>query len=146
MEKRPESGRSGGLPALNRRLSAFGLVLTEEDVRELAEERRVCLAEQQRVEFGPGILEKLADAFCDSVFVGREDFAQTLGQLQSIFYRYKNESMDRWTDDELIGLMKEAFEGECQGSLEYLEEIWLEDAARRSRAGEDGGKESRGWA
>ena len=46
---------------------------------------------------------------------------------------YKNESLDEWTDDELLQYMKEAFDGECQGSLDYLEETCLEKMARDVR-------------
>ena len=124
----------------------YGLSLSRQDAEQILAERIRVLQEERRVEFGEGMTDRIICEFCDSVYISQENYVETIIRLQEIFYRYKNESMDRWTDDELIGLMKEAFEGECQGSLEYLEEIWLEDAARRSRAGEDGGKESRGWA
>ena len=42
--------------------------------------------------------------------------------------------MDELTDDELIDLMRKAFDGECQGSLEYLEETYLDQTARMVRA------------
>ncbi|HKM20776.1 MAG TPA: DUF6323 family protein, partial [Lachnospiraceae bacterium] len=41
--------------------------------------------------------------------------------------------MDEATDDELIDFMKEQFEGECQGSLEHLEDTSLEQFARDIR-------------
>ena len=53
----------------------------------------------------------------------------------SIFYEYKNESMDALADDELIEKMQEAFNGECQGSTDYLEETILEELARNIRVG-----------
>lgn len=58
---------------------------------------------------------------------------ETITRLQEIFYLYKNESMDELTDDELLDYMKEAFEGECEGSLEFLEETVLEGFARNIR-------------
>ncbi len=39
---------------------AFGLTLSEEDARLLVQEREINLKEQQRVEFGEGVLAKLA--------------------------------------------------------------------------------------
>ena len=42
--------------------------------------------------------------------------------------------MDECTDEELICLMRTAFDGECQGSLEYLEGTYLEEFARNIRA------------
>ena len=85
------------------------------------------------MEFGKGVLEKLVYAFCDSDYIYQENYAETLARLQDIFYLYKNESMDELTDDELIDVMREAFDGECQGSLEYLEETCLEKFAREIR-------------
>lgn len=112
----------------------FGLSLTDDDIRELLIRRRECLSEQQRVEFGQGILDKIIFAFCDSDFIYQENYAETIAGLQNIFYLYKNESMDELTDDELINMMREAYDGECQGSLAYLEETYLEQFARKIRA------------
>ncbi len=111
----------------------FGLSLSEEDVCVLAKERRNTLMEQQRVEFGEGILKKLIFAFCDSPFVYQDNYMETIMGLQEIFYLYKNESMDEVTDDELISYMREAFDGVCQGSLEHLEDTCLEEFARNIR-------------
>ena len=111
----------------------FGLSLTKQDVAELMSLRKECLMEQQRVEFGKGVLEKLVYSFCDSDYIYQENYAETLARLQDIFYLYKNESMDELTDDELIDVMREVFDGECQGSLEYLEETFLEKFAREIR-------------
>ena len=72
----------------------FGLTLSQEEAAELVSRRREDLREQQRIEFGEGILTKLTRMFCDSAYIEPEDYAQTLGRLQEIFYLYKNESMD----------------------------------------------------
>ena len=112
----------------------FGLRLTDLDIQKLMEGRRECLAEQRRVEFGTGVLDKIIFAFCDSDYIYQENYVETIAALQNIFYLYKNESMDELTDDELISVMREAFDGECKGSLEYLEETFLEDFARDIRS------------
>ncbi len=114
--------------------SRFGLCLTQQDIQELMVCRRECLSEQQRVEFGKSVLSKLIYAFCDSDYIDQENYAETLARLQEIFYLYKNESMDDLTDDELIDFMREAFDKECRGSLEYLEETCLEQFAREIRS------------
>lgn len=41
--------------------------------------------------------------------------------------------MDEISDVELIDYMKRHFDGECQGSLDYLEETCLEKLARQVR-------------
>lgn len=111
----------------------FGLSLTENDIHELMVRRRECLSEHQRVEFGRGIIDKIIFAFCDSDYIYQENYVETISRLQNIFYMYKNESMDELTDDELIDIMRAAFDDECGGSLEYLEETYLEHFARNIR-------------
>ena len=122
-----------GIEEMNEKTQKFGLVLAVEDAKMLVERRRETLQEQQRVEFGEGILPKLIFAFCDSAYICQNNYADTLMRLQEIFYLYKNESMDELTDDELLEYMKRAFDGECEGSLEYLEETVLEEFARNIR-------------
>ena len=46
---------------------------------------------------------------------------------------YKNESMDEISDDELLEYMRDCFDGECEGSLEYLEDTVMEAFARDVR-------------
>ena len=112
----------------------FGLSLTDDDIGELLVRRRESLSEQQRVEFGAGILDKIIFAFCDSDYVYQENYLETIIRLQNIFYLYKNESLDELTDDELISIMRNAFEEKCHGSLEYLEETFLDEFARNIRS------------
>lgn len=130
-----EQNRMELIKKTNEYTHQFGLSLTDDDIQELMIRRRECLSEQQRVEFGQGILEKIIFAFCDSDFIYQENYAETIAGLQNIFYLYKNEAMDELTDDELVSIMRNAFDGECQGSLEYLEETYLEQLARKIRAG-----------
>ena len=118
----------------NEYTNQFGLSLTDQDIAELLIRRRECLSEQQRVEFGTGILDKIIFAFCDSDYLFQDNYLESISRLQKIFYLYKNESMDELTDDELISVMRNAFNGVCQGSLEYLEETFLDEFARNIRS------------
>ena len=129
-----EQGQMNLIRKANEYASQFGLCLTEHDMKELLVRRKECLCEQQRVEFGKGILDEIIFAFCDSDFIDQENFAETIAGLQDVFYLYKNESMDELTDDELIRIMRNAFDGECRGSLEYLQGTYLEQFAREVRA------------
>lgn len=117
----------------NQYTQQFGLSLTKEDALILVKDRKDTLKEHQRVEFGEGILPKLIFTFCDSPYIYQENYVDTIGKLQDIFYLYKNESLDELTDDELVDYMKKSFEGECQGSLEYLEDTALDRFARKIR-------------
>lgn len=119
----------------NCRTEKFGLTLTAEDAALLLEERGRALREQERIEFGEGILPKLIDSFCDSTFLTQEGYVDTLVRLQEIFYLYKNETMDELTDDELLHFMREQFDGTCFGDLDYLEGTCLSIFAQAVRAG-----------
>lgn len=114
-----------------------GLTLSEEEATALVEARRDTLKSERRVEFGDSISPKLIRVFSDSSFINQEDYAETIARLQEIFFLYKNESMDMVTDDELLGIMKNAYENESGGDLEYLEGTALEAFARNIRAGEN---------
>ena len=89
------------------------------------------------MEFGGGILPKLIRAFCDSPYIDRQNYAATLGELQDAFYYFKNESEDRFSDDELITFMAKVFNGQAHGSAEVLATISLEELCRWARNGFD---------
>ena len=128
-----EQNQLANVMKTNQFTEKFGLSLSQEEAGLLIAERKDSLQEQRRVEFGEGILPKLIFAFCDSPYIYQDNYVDTIGRLQDIFYLYKNESMDEATDDELVAYMKTAFDGECEGSLEHLEDTVLEKFAREIR-------------
>lgn len=119
----------------NQYTSKFGIEISEEDAKVLLVEHKDVLKEQERIEFGESILPKLLYTFCDSPYMYQDNYLEMVIRLQEIFYLYKNESMDDVSDDELLDIMKEYFDGVCQGSLDYLEETCLTGFARRVREG-----------
>jgi len=115
----------------------YGLTLTETDITELVELRGQALQNTGRVEFGGGILPKLIRAFCKSPYVDAYTYAATLGELQDAFYYFKNESEDRFSDEDLIEFMEKVFNGPAHGSTEVLTTISLEELCRWARQGFD---------
>jgi len=113
----------------------YGLTLSDAQIQNLAARRIEALQSTGRVELGGGVLHKLATAFCDSPYIDQLNYEDTLSQLQDMFYAFKNESMDRIGDDELIDAMKKSFDGVCQGSLNYLRETEIEKLCRQARFG-----------
>lgn len=111
----------------------YGLRLTQSEMLELAQGQTQALAAAGRVAFDGGILPKLVAAFCDSPFIQREDWAETLAELQEAFYYFKSESRERFTDDELIEFMSSVFNGRAQGSTAYLAGTSLEALCRWAR-------------
>lgn len=105
----------------NQYTSKYGLTLSDKQINDLITKRTEILKEKGRIEFREGILDKLIKEFCDSPYINQSNYIETLYELIEIFYEYKNETMDLITDDELIKFMKNAFDGVCEGDIEYLE-------------------------
>ena len=137
LQKLSENYQVGQILKTNEISKENGLTLTEEEAKALVAARGDTLREERRVEFGDSISPKLIRTFADSSFINQEDYAEIIARLQEIFFLYKNESMDMVSDDELLGIMKNAFENESGGDLEYLEGTALEAFARTVRAGEN---------
>ena len=127
----------------NRKTEQFGLVLSQEEANNLMVSRKNALRDSQRLELGEGILPKIIYAFCDSQFINQDTYADTLAELQDIFYTYKNETQDGLTDDELLDFMRKQFDEICFGDLEYLRNTCLERFARAVRAGYQNQMQSR---
>ncbi len=108
----------------------YGLSLTQAQLKTLQEARKEALEDTGRLEFGPGVLPDLVYAFCDSPFLERDGFAGFLREAQALFYALKNETADALSDAELISVMEKLFNGEAQGSLEYLAETSPERLVR----------------
>ncbi|MBE5967234.1 MAG: hypothetical protein E7255_09760 [Lachnospiraceae bacterium] len=132
------------LVSCNKETEQFGLVLSNEEAKDLVISRNESLKKYQRIEFGESILDKLIYYFCDSQYITQDIYAETLMELQDIFYLYKNESGDLLTDDELLTFMKEQFESVCTGDTDYLADTCLERFAQAIRAGYTGYMESGG--
>lgn len=130
---------------VNKKTEQFGLALTEEDATILMENRKSVLRNQQRVEFGEGILPKLIFTFCDSAYIDQENYVDTIIRLQEMFYLFKNEMLDEISDDELLHFMKEQYEDICFGDLEYLEDTCLHNFAQAIRAGNQDYKKTQGY-
>ncbi len=116
----------------------YGLSLSETQIANLVAQRFEVLQNTGRVEFGTGVLPKLIEAFCDSVYITQENYEESIATLQELFYYYKNESLDTLSDDELIEFMRSNFEEDCQGSLDYLGDTSLEALCRNARYAQNG--------
>ena len=97
----------------------FGLRLSPEAYERLGEERRRALRETRRLELGEGILPALMLAFCDSPYLCQDRWEESLAELQSLFYQFKNETGDALPDAELITAMERVFHAKG-GSLTAL--------------------------
>jgi len=128
----------------NQYTKQYGLTLTEQDAKVLAQERKNTLMEHKRVEFGESILPRIIYEFCDSAYISQSNYVESLIRLQEIFFLYKNEMLDEISDEELLNFMKEQFETVCFGDFDYLEGTCLDLFAQAIRAGYRGYEKTAG--
>lgn len=117
------------LSRCNQRSEPFGLALSRRELEDLAIQGQQALLDTGRMEFGAGCLEGLVAAFCASPYLQQADYAAALGELQEIFYHWKNACRDRAGDQEILSAMAAAYDRIAHGSTDYLagldgEEIW----------------------
>ena len=108
---------AGALLLRNEKTAEYGLMLTRAQAMMLSEKHRESLEQTGRVEFGCGVPDRLIDAFCDSPYMAREEYAETLCALIELFYALKNET--EIGDAQLIALMRAAFD-ETRGATELM--------------------------
>lgn len=113
----------------------YGLVLTLEQAAELVETRFASLSANGRIELGGGVIDKIIKEFCDSPYITRYNYAETLQELLKLFYFYKNETLDLLSDDDLIKVMKDSFNNTCCGSIELLADREMNKMAINLRYG-----------
>jgi hypothetical protein len=134
-----------GILDTNEYTARFGLALSKEDAQKIVASRKTVLRQQGRVEFGKSVTDAVIKEFCDSQYIGQDNYTETVIRLQEIFFTFKNEMMDQVSDDELLHFMREQFDGVCAGDLDYLEETVLPTFAQAVRRGYDGYKATDGY-
>jgi len=113
----------------------YVMALSESDAKELVETKNYCLKTLGRIEIGGGIINDIILAFCDSPYLWQGNYAETLNQLLTIFYIYKEETLEQISDGELIDIMKDYYDNRCMGSIELLMGRELDQLAHNIRFG-----------
>ena len=138
------------LARCNELSETYGLRLSGGQIQALLAAREQSLRDTGRMEPGSGVLPRLIYAFCDSPYMDRHTYAQTLSTLQDLFYALKSEVENAMTDDELIEALARIFNGRAQGSLEYLDNLTVGELYRamshRSGYDEEDGVDASEWA
>lgn len=109
------------------------IVLTGQQSLALRQTAAGVLKQTGRVEFGPGAVDPIIEVFSDSPYITRDNCEEIFSELITLFYTFKNETLDRIGDEALIRYMKKAFDGECCGSIELLESRALPALAKKVR-------------
>ncbi len=106
--------------ACNKEIGKYGLLLTEQQALALVQTRTNALKENRRIELNGGIVDKLILAFCNSPYIDKTNYEDTLHELINLFYELKNNTWNTISDDNIIEFMKKAYNNRCCGSLELL--------------------------
>jgi hypothetical protein len=114
----------------------YGLVLSEEEARELSETRNTALTENERIETGVGAVAKIIRRFCMSHYVTQENYTNLLNEVTYLFYYIKTETEDRISDDALIEELFRRFELRCNGSVDTLVSVEGERIIRMINSGD----------
>lgn len=109
------------LLTVNEEINNYGLSLTKDEALSIIEKRNESLEDNGRIEFNNVLVKKLIIEFASSSYITKDNFAETIYDLIDIFYFYKNETYDKLSDDELISIMRESYDNECEGSLDLLQ-------------------------
>jgi hypothetical protein len=135
----PVRDRAAKIMRCNETTQKFGIKLSGNDALSLLAASERALKRSGRVEFEGGAVESLLSAFCDSPYLGQENFAETMEDIIDIFYEFKTDSLDGVDDAETIEMMKALFDGDCSGSADALRD----EAARAARSIRSGAKDEK---
>lgn len=122
--------------ALNEVSSQYGLVLSEEEAKELSEVRNKSLVENERIEIGVGAVARIIERFCASRYITQENYSYILNEVTYLFYFIKTETDDKISDGDLINELFERFELYCRGSIDTLESREAEKLIRKINSGD----------
>ena len=114
----------------------YGLVLNEEEARELSDTRNTALTENERIETGVGAVAKIVRRFCTSHYVTQENYPHILNEVTALFYYIKTDTADKISDDELIDELFRRFELRCNGSIDTLVSVEGERIIRMVNSGD----------
>lgn len=111
---------AGDLLAINETTKQYGLILTEQDAKNIIEVRNSVLCSYGRVDLGIDVTKEIIKNLSVSSFINNENYIYSINELQELFYYMKNETEEKIPDDELITLIKDFYENTCWGSMEFM--------------------------
>ncbi len=110
----------------NEKLAERGLILSEKQAVEIARARSYSLVSNGRIDFDCSVTEMLINSFSDSSYLDQNSFANAICQLTDIFYFFKNETFDKIEDNMLVNIIKDTFENECGGDIDFVFDVLME--------------------
>ncbi|MBE6541883.1 MAG: hypothetical protein E7672_05490 [Ruminococcaceae bacterium] len=122
---------------LNAVSKQYGLILSEEDAKELSDTRNRSLTENERIEIGVGPITDIIKRFCTSKYLNNDNYTYVLNEVTYLFYYIKTETDDNISDSSLIDELFERFELYCRGSIDLLQSRETERIIRKINSGDN---------
>ena len=118
---------------INATTQKYGLIMTEQIAKEIAEARQHALKANDMIDFSPDTLTRLVRAFSQSYFITQETFAEIIGEITDLFYFLRDEIKGALSDDDLISEMLIVFNDYCAGAMELMQNKGAEIIIRKYR-------------
>lgn len=107
---------------INDESSAYGLILTPQDVEEIIKSRGYSLKNYGRIDLNMDVTKKLINKIYTSQYTDKNDYVEIINDLQDIFYYLKNETLDEISDNEIIDIIVEFYE-KTSGRIENIQNL-----------------------
>lgn len=122
---------------LNKKSQIYGLALKQEDTKEIIKSRNNTLKSYGRIELDINVTKRIIENLYTSQYTDKDDYVESINDLQEIFYYLKNETLDQISDIEIIEIIDE-FYNKFSGRIEIVQEK-SEEFAKQYRWGMGGG-------
>lgn len=107
---------------INDESSAYGLILTPQDVEEIIKSRGYSLKNYGRIDLNMDVTKKLINKIYTSQYTDKDDYVEIINDLQDIFYYLKNETLDEISDNEIIDIIVEFYE-KTSGRIDNVQNL-----------------------
>lgn len=107
---------------INDESSAYGLILTPQDVEEIIKSRGYSLKNYGRIDLNMDVTKKLINKIYTSQYTDKDDYVEIINDLQDIFYYLKNETLDEISDNEIIDIIVGFYE-KTSGRIDNIQNL-----------------------
>ena len=111
------------------------LILSNEEILMLIENKNNTLKDIGRIEVGKSIIDGIVYAFYDSEYIDSDNYFETIYEIINIFYMFQDKFSDYLIDTEIIEYLRNSFD-ELGGSLELLGSVSFEKLNTKIMYGE----------
>lgn len=107
---------------INEESSAYGLILTPENVEEIIKSRNYSLKTYGRIDLNMDVTKKIINKIYTSQYTDKDDYVEVINDLQDVFYYLKNETLDKISDNEIIDIISDFYE-KTSGRIDNIQNL-----------------------